>query len=87
MSTAETSVGIVGAGYWGRNLIRNFRALPDCRVAWVCDQKPGRRQYVKELFPDLPVTDDVGVLLSDPSLDAMVIGSWLKSMFKSRKRR
>lgn len=33
----DVSVAVVGCGYWGPNLIRNFRSLPECRVAAVCD--------------------------------------------------
>ncbi len=75
MKESQTGVAIVGAGYWGPNLIRNFGRLSDCQVLWVCDQKPGRRQYVQERFPKIPVTEDVGAVLSDPRVDAVVIAT------------
>lgn len=75
MNDSQTGVAIIGAGYWGPNLIRNFGGLLDSQVLWVCDKKPGRRQYVQERFPEVPVTDDLGLVLSDPSVDAVVVAT------------
>jgi len=75
MRDSQTGVAIVGAGYWGPNLIRNFEDLSDCQLLWVCDKKPGRRQYMREKFPKVPITDDIGVVLSDPKVDAVVIAT------------
>lgn len=69
------NVAVVGAGYWGPNLIRNFSAIDGCRVAWVCDQKAGRRQYVQEKFPGIPVTDDLDIVLKDDTVDAVVVAT------------
>ncbi|HZR00762.1 MAG TPA: Gfo/Idh/MocA family oxidoreductase [Chloroflexota bacterium] len=66
-------VGIVGAGYWGPNLIRTFAGLDGCEVAWVCDRRPGRLQYIAERFPELPLTDRYDDLLADRRLDAIAI--------------
>jgi predicted dehydrogenase len=69
------NVAIVGAGYWGPNLIRNFIALPGCQVAWVCDARPGRQAYVSEKFPGIPVTDNYETILKDPAVDAVVLAT------------
>ena len=66
-------IGIIGAGYWGPNLIRNFDQLDECRVVWVCDKKPGRLQYVREHFPEITVTDAYGEILKDDSVEAVVV--------------
>ena len=44
------NVGIVGCGYWGPNLVRNFRSLPDFRVKRVCDVKQERLNHMKFLI-------------------------------------
>jgi predicted dehydrogenase len=75
MKDRQTGVAIVGAGYWGPNLIRNFDGLPDSRVVWVCEKKAGRQQYVKEKFPGVPVTGDLGTVLSDAAVEAVVIAT------------
>ncbi len=68
-------IAIVGAGYWGPNLIRNFDSLADCQVRWVCDRKPGRLRYVNERWPHIPLTEDYAQVLKDPSVDAVVIAT------------
>jgi predicted dehydrogenase len=75
MKDSQTGVAIVGAGYWGPNLIRNFGNLPGCRVVWICDKKPGRQQYIKDRVPEAQVTGDFEVVLSDPRVDAVVIAT------------
>jgi len=71
----KIGISIVGAGYWGPNLIRNFKEIDDCRVVWVCDLKPGRRQYVEERFPGTPVTADLNQALEDPAVEAVVVAT------------
>lgn len=66
-------VGIVGAGYWGPNLIRTFARLAECELASVCDQRPGRLAYVAERFPELRRTDRYDELLADATLEAIAI--------------
>ncbi len=68
-------IALVGAGYWGPNLIRNFNSLDDCIVRWVCDKKPGRLQFIRERFPEIPLTDDFDAALSDPRVDAVVLAT------------
>ncbi len=68
-------VALLGAGYWGPNLIRNFASLDDCSVHWVCDKKPGRLQFIHERFPEIPLTDDFNVVLSDARVDAVVLAT------------
>lgn len=75
MIDGKVGVAIVGAGYWGPNLIRNFGGFDDSEVLWVADQKPGRRQYVREKFPDIPVTEDLGAVLADPRVGAVVVAT------------
>jgi predicted dehydrogenase len=75
MKDDQINIAVIGAGYWGPNLIRNFGHIDGCRVAWACDQKPGRQQYVKERFPGIPVADNLNQVLSDQSVDAVVIAT------------
>ena len=75
MSKSRISVAVVGAGYWGPNLIRNFSELDTCKVSWVCDRKEGRRRYVQEQFPGIPVTDKLDQVLTDAHIDAVVVAT------------
>jgi len=68
-------IALIGAGYWGPNLIRNFASLDDCVVRWVCDKKPGRRQFIHERFPEIPLTDDFDAVLADARVDAVALAT------------
>jgi predicted dehydrogenase len=69
------SVGVVGLGYWGPNLARNFAAIPGCELAYVCDGDDAVRERVARMFPAATATADLDQLLSDPALDAVVLAT------------
>jgi len=68
-------VGVVGLGYWGPNLARNFAALPGCDLAWCCDGREEIRAKHAPLFQRTRFTGELDDLLSDPELDAIVLAT------------
>lgn len=68
-------VGVVGVGYWGPNLIRNFVRHDDAEVVMVSDLKKGRLEFIKEAYPDVNVTDDMSLILDDKEIDCVVIAT------------
>jgi predicted dehydrogenase len=70
----EIKVGVIGCGYWGPNLIRNFIELPSSEVIAVADLKEDRLSYIQSRFPKLMVTSDFEDLYS-LGLDAVVIAT------------
>jgi predicted dehydrogenase len=75
VNSSRVSVGVVGLGYWGPNLARNFAALPECELAWCCDADAQRRERLAGQFPSARFTGDLDELLSDPALDAVVLAT------------
>ena len=75
------SVGIVGCGYWGPNLVRNFNSLPNCRVKMMCDLSEKRLQHMRTLYPDVEGVTDYERLLKDDRLDAVVVAAPVKYHF------
>jgi predicted dehydrogenase len=77
--TAETSaplgVAVVGAGYWGPNLIRNFRSSPEWDLIAVCDLDTGRAQEVVGAQSDIIVTDDLASVLARDDVAAIAIAT------------
>jgi predicted dehydrogenase len=69
------NVGVVGAGYWGPNLVRNFRALPDCRIGAICDVNEERLKHLRALYPEIPGETKFDHLLGNADLDALVIAT------------
>jgi predicted dehydrogenase len=68
-------VGVVGLGYWGPNLARNFDALDGCELSWVCDADRVAGERVAARFPSARYTEDLGDLLADSRLDAVVLAT------------
>lgn len=73
--SAKLRVAIVGAGYWGPNLIRNFDTHQQSEVVAVCDSDPGRRARLATAYPHLAIVDDAAGVFADPSVDAVVIAT------------
>ena len=71
----SVSVGVVGLGYWGPNLARNFDALPGARLAWLCDGDAERLARLSETFPSARASGSYDELLADPELDAVVVAT------------
>ena len=71
----SVSVGVVGLGYWGPNLARNFDRLGETELRWVCDASDDALTRVGAQFPSTKTTTSLDDLLSDDSLDAIVIAT------------
>lgn len=69
------NVGVVGCGYWGPNLVRNFRQTPDCHLKVLCDASEQRLGHMRRLYPELTMTQKFEDLLQDAQLDAIVIAT------------
>jgi predicted dehydrogenase len=68
-------IGVVGLGYWGPNLARNFAQLPGAELAWCCDADSERRARVGGQFPEARLTDRFQDLLDDDRLDAVAVAT------------
>ena len=68
-------VGVIGYGYWGPNLVRNFAELADARVAVVADRRADRLALAQRRYPGIRVTADPLDLIADPDVDAVVIAT------------
>lgn len=65
----------IGCGYWGPNLLRNLVANKECQVKTLVDLEQQRRDFVKNQYPSVDVTDNVQHVFSDSSIDAVVIAT------------
>jgi predicted dehydrogenase len=68
-------IGVVGLGYWGPNLARNFAAIPGCELAYLCDADADARQRVGGMFPAAAQTAELDELLAASDLDAVVLAT------------
>jgi predicted dehydrogenase len=75
VSHDTVSVGVVGLGYWGPNLARNFDGLPGAELRWCCDGSEAVRDRFASQFRRARFTADIDDLLADDSLDAIVLAT------------
>src|SRR6187401_2270184 len=71
----ELKVAVVGAGYWGPNLIRNISEAPGAALRVICDQDEQRLKEVGRRYPGTQLVSDFEDVLRDPDVDAVVLAT------------
>jgi predicted dehydrogenase len=74
-------IGVIGYGYWGPNLVRNFYETPGAQVACVSDLRPERLKLIQGRYPAVRVTTNHRELIDDPGVDAVVIATPVATHF------
>ncbi len=74
-------IGVIGYGYWGPNLVRNFMLNKGSQVIGVCDLNVDRLNKVQSLYPAIEVTKNSQELIANPSIDAIVIATPVAAHF------
>lgn len=78
----ELNVGVVGLGYWGPNVLRNFAQLDNVSVTSACDLRRVSREKVKSSYPAVATTEDYDVLLKDDELAAIAVATPVSSHYE-----
>lgn len=81
----QIKAGVVGCGYWGPNLIRNFRSLPDCSLKMMCDVNRDRLKHLQALYPEVQGETEYSHMLNGAGLDAVVIATSVKHHYPMAK--
>jgi predicted dehydrogenase len=84
--SARVTVGMVGVGGWGKNLLRNFGSLPESDLRWACDADEAPRAAFAPAYPQARFTADVDDLLNDPELEAVVLATPVPTHFELARR-
>jgi predicted dehydrogenase len=79
-------IAVVGYGYWGPNLVRNFCEVPGARLVSVCDVRTERLAGVQKRYPAVEITANYDDLLRDPRVDAIAIATPVSSHFDLARR-
>jgi predicted dehydrogenase len=74
-------IGVIGYGYWGPRIVRNFHAAEGCEVTLVCDKSPEALCRAKKAFPDVGVTTELSDVLSSPFIDAVAVITPVRTHF------
>src|SRR6201984_193617 len=78
-------VGVVGCGYWGPNLVRNLKGLPNCHLKAMCDVSETRLKHLRTWYWDVEGVTDFGHLLNGTGLDAVVVATPVKHHYSLAK--
>jgi predicted dehydrogenase len=73
--TEKLRIAVVGAGYWGPNLARNFRSSPDWELTAICDIDQERAEHISDMVGGVPVITRLDALLARDDLDAIAIAT------------
>jgi predicted dehydrogenase len=79
-------IAVVGCGYWGPNLIRNFYSLSDCEVKRVCDLDSSRLEHMRKLFCKVETTTNFDDVINDPQIDAVAIATPVRHHYEMAKK-
>ena len=75
------TIGVIGYGYWGPNLVRNFAEAAGARVGFVCDLSEQRLAMAARRHPGIRTGTDARELIEDPGVDAVVIATPVRMHF------
>lgn len=85
LGSSIVKVGVLGYGYWGPNIVRNFHGQGQSRVVSVCDQSPKSLQRVRQSYPDMHVTTDCNELLRSTDVDAIAVVTPVRTHYELAK--
>lgn len=85
LMSQELSIGVVGLGYWGPNLARNFNQMEGCCLGGLCDNDDARLKKSRVMHPDVPCFGDFDAMLEDPFLDAVAVATPVRQHFPLAK--
>ena len=83
---SKIQIGLVGFGYWGPNLARNFSGLDEAELASVADLDPGRLRLAARKYSGIKVESDYREITDDPALDAVAIATPISTHYEIASR-
>ena len=84
--SSTLNIGVIGYGYWGPNVVRNFYNATNAAVTCVCDLNPKSLQRVRRNYPSMAVTTDPDDILTSPEIDAVAIVTPISHHFSLAKK-
>jgi len=79
-------IGVIGYGYWGPNIVRNFHSQDNCEVVLVADHNPNCEARLKKMFPAVGFTTDENQILTSPEIDVVAVVTPVWTHFELAKK-
>ena len=86
MKSEFLNIAVIGGGYWGKNLIRNFANAERCNLKYVCDLDENVLDKHKRDFPYIQASSNIDEVLSDSTVDAVAIATGSPTHFELAKK-
>jgi predicted dehydrogenase len=80
-----TTIGVIGCGYWGPNLLRNFAEHEGAQLRWICDTDAARLAAMGRRYPGVRTANDYRELVDDAGLDAVAVVTPVATHFQLAK--
>ena len=80
------NIAIIGIGYWGPNLVRNFIALKSVNIEQVCDIRAERLQFIQNRYPSIKGTSDYNDILGNERIEAIVLATPIETHYEMAKQ-
>ncbi len=80
------NIALIGYGYWGPNLLRNFSSVNGCTAHTLCDARPERLTLAQKIYPALNVTTNIDDVIANKNIDAVVIATPVFSHYPIAKK-
>jgi predicted dehydrogenase len=80
------NMGVIGYGYWGPNIVRNFNGLEETRVLSICDGNQAAMKRARKSYPLIAVTDDPNSVLTSPEIDAVAVITPVSTHYELAKK-
>lgn len=80
------NVAVIGFGYWGQNIVRNFDAAPNCQVKYICDKNMSCLESARGQYPHAELISDSEIAFLDPSIQVIAIVTPVASHYVLAKR-
>jgi predicted dehydrogenase len=80
------NIGVIGYGYWGPNIVRNFNSVDEAQVTAVCDKNPEVLTRVKKLYPSVEVLSDCGDIITSDRVDAVAVITPVSTHYELAKK-
>ena len=84
-ASTKVRIGVIGVGYWGPNLIRNFHQFVDSEVVQVCDLNQDRLTHIKNLYPSVRTTEDFKSITRSSDVDAVCVATPVRWHYEMAK--
>jgi predicted dehydrogenase len=79
-------IRVIGFGYWGPNIVRNFNRVEGARVLTICDMNQAALKRAQKAYPHIAVTNDYMDIISSPDIDAVAVITPVSTHFKLTKK-